>query len=81
MSQKVHPGESFSVSAVIVGWDFGATTGIVYANYLPILVNPIKLDSSSYVISDSKQCTKLTFSLFSRQTKENVTMYIIWILK
>ena len=29
----VHPGEMFTVSALVVGGDFGATTGPVYADF------------------------------------------------
>ena len=75
MSQKVHPGETFTVPAVIVGWDFGATTGVVYANYLTA-TNSVMLDSYIHVVTDVHQCTNLTFSLLSRLTNENVTVYI-----
>ena len=83
MHQKVHPGESFTVSAVLVGWDYnnGVTTGVVYADILPTNnpVNP-QLDSNSrngHVISNSKQCTNLSFSLdFSTHIPQNTTMYV-----
>ena len=80
--QNVHPGESFTVPAVLVGWDYknGATTGVVYAEFLSKnkSINA-QLDSTSqngHVISNSKQCTNLTFSLFSSETPQNATMYI-----
>ena len=83
MYQKVHPGESFTVSAVLVGWDYSnsVTTGVVYADILPTNnpVNP-QLDSNSqngHVISNSKQCTNLSFSLdFSTHIPQNTTMYV-----
>ena len=79
----VHPGESFTVSAVLVGWDYSnaSTTGVVYAEILSTnnLVNP-QLDSNSqngHLISNSKQCTNLSFSLFSSHiTPQNTTMYV-----
>ena len=83
MHQKVHPGESFTVSAVLAGWDYNnsATTGIVYADVLSTN-NPFnpQLDSNSrngHVISNSKQCTNLSFSLdFSSHTPQNTTIYV-----
>ena len=82
MHHKVHPGEGFMVPTVLTGWDFsnGATTGVVYAEILST-DNPVntKLDSNSrngHVISISKQCTNLSFSLFSSHTPQNATMYI-----
>ena len=31
---KVHPGETFTVLALLVGWEYGTTTGVVYADFL-----------------------------------------------
>ena len=78
----VHPGESFTVPAVLVGWDYSnaSTTGVVYAGILSTN-NPVntQLDSNSqngHVISNSKQCTNLSFSLFSSHTPQNTTIYV-----
>ena len=82
MDQQVHPGESFMVPAVLEGWDHNnsATTGVVYAEILPTN-NPVNIqfDSNSrngHVISNSKQCTNLSFSLFTNHTPQNATIYI-----
>ena len=80
----VHPGESFTVPAVIVGWDYqNTTTGVVHADFLHddsnYYIVPI-LDSNSqrgHVISNSKQCTNLTFTLYSKPSSTKIaTMYI-----
>ena len=66
MSWKIHPGEIFTIPAVIVGWDFGTTTGIAYANYLPTINSgSVKLDSYVHSLTGTQQCTNLTFSLSS----------------
>ena len=76
MSQKIYPGEIFTVPAVIVGWDSNATIGIVYANHLTTM-NSVTLDSYIlYVITDDCQCINLTFSLLSGLTNVNVMIYI-----
>ena len=83
---NVHPGESFNLSSVLVGYDYGPTTGVVYADVLPngqSYSNLQTLDSNSkngHVISNNKQCTNLSFSLSVsgnfNDTPENVIMYI-----
>ena len=82
MYQNSYPGESFTVPAVLVGWEYSnaSTTGVVYAEILSIN-NPVntQLDSNSqngHMISNSKQCTNLSFSLFSSHTPQNTTMYV-----
>ena len=82
MHQNGYPGESFTVPAVLVGWDYSnaSTTGVVYAEILSPN-NPVntQLDSNSqnsHVISNSKQCTNLSFSLFSSHTPQNTTIYV-----
>ena len=81
--QDVHPGEQFTISVVIVGWDFGTTVtvGVVYSNHLPTSEksSSVDLDSiskSGHIISNSKQCTNLTYSLYSDNTNENRTLQI-----
>jgi predicted outer membrane repeat protein len=80
-TKRVHPGESFIVSAVIVGWDYpNTTTGVIHTGILHTGSSIIpELDSNSqrgHVISSSKQCANLTFTLYSKPSPENVTMYI-----
>ena len=79
--RRVHPGESFIVSAVTVGWDYpNTTTGVIHTGILRTGGSIIPtLDSTSqrgHVISSSKQCTSITFTLYSKPSPENVTMYI-----
>ena len=80
-TRSVHPGESFIVSAVTVGWDYpNTTTGTIHTGFLRTGSSIIPtLDSTSqrgHVISSSKQCTNITFTLYSKPSPENVTMYI-----
>ena len=82
MHREVYPGESLTLSSVIVGYDYGPTTGVIYANLLPTVQSFIPiLDSNSrngHVISNNKRCTDLSFTLLTNHVpkKSNVTMYI-----
>ncbi len=83
ISRQVHPGEGFTASVVLVGYDFRPTTGIVYANLLENNNSAhLKLDSTSqkgHIISNSKQCTNLSFSVFSEHEISqtlHMTMYL-----
>ena len=71
----VYPGEVFSISAVIVGAEFGTTIGEVYANLLPrssISSTASLGDSKEHVqrISSNDHCTSLNYSLRSRNSYE-----------
>ena len=83
ISQQIYPGEDFTASVVIVGYDFGPTIGNVYANLLQENNSVhVKLDSTSrkgHVISNSKRCTELSFSLLSEHEVSqtlHMTMYL-----
>ena len=82
MHREVYPGETFTIPSVIVGYDYGPTTGVVYAGFLPneqsfLLIFDLN-SQNGHVISNSKQCTSLNFTLFTNHIHENsnVTMYI-----
>ena len=64
-----------------MGWDYpNTTTGVIHTDILHTGSSIVPtLDSNSqrgHVISSSKQCTELTFTLYSKPLPENVTMYI-----
>ena len=70
LNETRYPGEHFSVSVVLVGFNFGRVSGPVYTS---------TLDSSNGMIADSQrtqliegglyqQCTDLSYTDFSNQT-------------
>ena len=70
----VYPGESLTIDCVVVGGDFGITTGTVYANieifdnstdYVPTLEAPYMYN---YVISETQECSKLQYTILSNNT-------------
>ena len=71
---KIYPGESFTICAVVVGGDFGTTTGTVYASietldnstdYVPTLEAPHMYNQ---VISKNRECTELQYTILSNIT-------------
>ena len=77
--RELYPGETFTVPAVIVGWDFGTTVGMVYSHYITISPSDAMFhdnNPSVQLVSDNKHCTNLNFSLLSSYTPASVTMYI-----
>ena len=84
MNKAVHPGERFTISVVVVGWDYGTTTGIVYAGIFTYSTNTSsvptldKQSQSGQVISNNKKCTNLSFSIYAVHKMEDAhaVMYI-----
>ena len=81
LSRKVYPGESFTVPILLVGVDYGTTTGVVYTKILGSENSSnVKLDTnpeSARVISNHKECTGLNYSFSTNHTLESViTLYI-----
>ena len=88
MSKTVHPGETFTLPAVIVGLDYGMTIGTVYANFLP----SDESNSSSIAAPESVpnlepkyqysqlinniSCTKLIYSIYSEHMQRNFILYL-----
>ena len=59
-SRSYYPGETISVSVVVVGGDLGATPGMVYARFQPPHTSSILKPSTQYnQWIDKSQCTLL----------------------
>ena len=74
----VHPGEMFTVSAIVVGGDFGATRGSVYAEFLDSDSSISSLTSTSQysqVIDNVTHCSNLTYSMYHCEHEEPL-MYL-----
>ena len=82
---KFYPGERFTVPILLVGVDYGITTGVVYSNILHSQDSiSVKLDQSNaengQMIDNVKQCTNLSHSIsvlhHSLENNITFTMYI-----
>lgn len=73
---SVIPGETFTLSVVIVGGSFGTTTGTVYANFLPPenaqRLNAPSLDNYQHAqwITNHKVCFELQYTVYSQNSQE-----------
>ena len=89
MTKSVHPGETFALSAAIVGLEYGLTVGTVHAGFLPL--NKVHdgsttasdsvpiLDHKNYQYSQwigNTSCSALTYTVFSEHINHNYTMYL-----
>ena len=63
---KIFPGETFNISMVAVGQDFGVTTGQVYASFIPLKHNdePV-LDHKQYNQWISASCSNASYTVYS----------------
>ena len=69
----VYSGESFNLSVVVVGHDFGVTTGAIHANFISSKgYRTPKLDRDQYHqwIKSSKQCSNITYTVHSSKEYE-----------
>ena len=71
-----YPGEVFSLSLAVVGFEFGTVTGPVYANLLPQENNSMSsLENDQYVRQvDYSGCTSLEFSVNSLNSVETIVL-------
>ena len=84
INRSIHLGEVFTISAVVVGGDYGVTIGNIYANFL--LIN--SGSPSNVIITPNKRyytqatndmtCTELSYKLPSTnaQDNNNIMMYL-----
>ena len=77
MSQQASPGEEFSVNLVIVGENYGTTTGTVTVLYPVETPIPLVLKPGNQAPINSKYCTKLKYSLHSNYTNISVNFYLV----
>lgn len=83
MRKSVHPGERFTIPAVVAGWDYGTTTGIVYARIFTYSTNVLSLPTlddhswSGQVVSKSKECTDLSFAVYTTHEPDSAAVVYI----
>ena len=68
---SVYRGETFTLPAYVVGYDFGTTVGIVHAGFL-YSNQSSQLEKSQYnqPVDTSKMCTTLKYTVYSKHGKE-----------
>ena len=77
--RSIYPGQSFNISAVVVGQDFGAVAGSVYAQFLPTSSPGRKpqLESGQKVrLVSQETCTNLHYTILSQSEVHEVTLVL-----
>ena len=72
-----YPGEVFSLSLAVVGFEFGTVTGPVYANLFPQTNNSkssLGKDQNVRQITYNNACSQLEFTLSSLNSKEIIAL-------
>ena len=73
---KVYRGEFFNVTVVLVGYDFGATTGAIGAEFMPSKGKPsVGPNQYHQLIKSSRTCSNITYSVYSNNVHETLYLY------
>ena len=74
---QVSSGETFSINTVPVSENFGTTSGTVFA-YRSVGSNTIipEIKPSNHISINSKECTRLNYSLYTNQTYVQAVIYL-----
>ena len=80
-NKPLYRGESFNISVVVVGYDFGTTTGNIHAGFIwPSSKNfsAVALRSDQYHqwIGDSEKCSNISYNLYSNKNINKVILYL-----
>ena len=68
---SVYRGETFRVSAYVVGYDFGTTVGIVHAGFLDnSSLSQLGQLQYNQLVNSSETCTNLEYTVFTRHERE-----------
>ena len=67
---RVYPGETFNVSVVVVGYDFGVSTGAIHADFIiqPNQYNDtprLHPDQDCQMIRNGTQCSNISYNIYS----------------
>ena len=75
LNETRYPGETFTISVALAGYNFGRVAGSVYTNVLGQDYSGV-IDSKSQHIQtlNFKSCDSLNFTLFSKQTSTQVVL-------
>ena len=68
---SVYRGETFTLSACVVDYDFGITVGTVHAGFLnPNHLSQLKNSQYNQPVNDSEKCSPLNFTVYSKYDDE-----------
>ena len=71
-THNIYPGQTITISAVVIGQDFARTTGSVFAQFLqaPYTTDSVDLEPRQYSIAvEHSQCSKLEYTILSQSVE------------
>ena len=72
---SVYRGETFTLSAYLVGYDFGTTVGMVQAGFLnPKRLSHLGQSQDNQPVKTGKKCTKLEYAVLTKRDTE-----VLWL--
>ena len=74
-SVSVYRGETFTLSATVVGCDFGTTIGSVYAQ-LHFHSSTLSPSQYSQLVNSSETCTSLEYTIYSKKDSEILQLQV-----
>ena len=66
---SVYCGETFTLSAYVVGYDFGTTVGMIHAR-ISNLSSQLEKSQYNQLLNSSEMCTTLKYTIYSKYGKE-----------
>ena len=82
-TRVIYPGQTIAISAVVIGQDFGTTTGSVFAQFLHksystgCTTNSVDLEPRQYSRAvEHSQCSNLEYTIFSQSEECEVVLVL-----
>ena len=72
---EAYPGEQFQLSVVVVGGDYGTTTGTVYASFYPQTSTSVLGSYQQHqLITKNTECSTFNFSVYSNESHDTLCL-------
>ena len=68
-SVSVYRGETFTLSACVVGYNFGTTTGSIYSNLL-YPSSQLEQSQNHQLVINNEMCTTLKYTIYTKENEE-----------
>ena len=75
-TRVIYPGETITISAVVVGQDFGTVAGSVFAQFLHTTDSVRMEQKQENIAVEHSQCSHLEYTIFSR-SEESAAMLVL----
>ena len=70
-NKRIHPGETFTIPAILVGGDYGTTIGTVHASFISPNISSVPVFEADHQydqwIGNISACTNIKYTVYSKQ--------------